>query len=916
MKKRLRSALAGILIMLLILPMTALAADLMDKDADPPEVVSSGSFDSTSGTRMDFSESGGNLTGAEWTYVRHAAIYKLLGTCKEGETISLSITGTQAPGVDKALVGNNISAYLTFRDGNANVIDEEQRYESGYVKSSPLSYEIGAAVPSGAKTVDINITFSCCWAGAEIVTESVTVMVKLDVVEDEPMAALPAEPEPEPYSAPDPVSEPEATPFVIPEFECEDCEEEAGAATVKGDDEPWDGSDPWVHAGPVASIIISIIAALAAIFGGGAGGAAGVVGAAAGGAGFTPEPQSMVINTTNGAQILVVRDPVTGEWINSETGNPIDISRHEEFVKQQEQTLEQQRARNAELEQTGQTAMQQGFDEIARREKEGFDAIQREIDARRREQLERDQTSLEWEAAHARSTAGWGRIISDGLIGTAKDTGEALKNVTIDPVVWAGETLGTAAGTLVYDPQRVAETAKQAIEGAWDEMARTARDIKNDPLILVKTWATTSMDVYQMAKGVAKTAADTVTDPKKTWEFIKREGGMDNYAKSLDPNLPVIQRIGQSIIGTFKLGTVIFTAAKGLEALKSGVSNLSGIADDVLGAGGKSVSGAAGEAGISGAKKAAKLAMVEKPGDAAAIKAFRAAQKEGQDKVDDFIAALKSRDPKRINAAALNVQSDNQAIANINNRSNFVKNQFNKFIKDNYDEVDKRVIERLAGEKGVNPKDIKVVSATNPNKSLKNIKVGDDRDITVRIKGKDVKADELQKIYNEEFKKVTGADAGQLRQTAVDRTSPDAYGSRPGDLKKALSGRGDEIADSEQMGKTISHKAHEAAAKADKAAEAGDLMQSQREMFDGMRQTTKQWHNQVESAIKNVNKTPGKLGKVTVHPRLEKAINIMDQINEGVSPMEIAQQLRSIDMTPDDVFTQSGEFFDSMLRLR
>jgi hypothetical protein len=102
-------------------------------------------------------------------------------------------------------------------------------------------------------------------------------------VEDEALAALPAEPEPS--SAPDPMSEPEATPFVIPEFECEDCEEEAGAAAAQGDDEPWDGSNPWTHAGPLATVLISALAALGALLGGAVGGAAGTVGTAAGGAG-------------------------------------------------------------------------------------------------------------------------------------------------------------------------------------------------------------------------------------------------------------------------------------------------------------------------------------------------------------------------------------------------------------------------------------------------------------------------------------------------------------------------------------------------------------------------------------------------------------------------------------------------------
>ncbi len=99
-------------------------------------MATSGIFESTSQTRMDFSVSGGTLTGAGWSYGRHYAIYSLSGTCKEGEAISLSVTGTQAPGVDDALVFNILTVKLTFRDGNYDIIGEEQSYTSDPVKSS------------------------------------------------------------------------------------------------------------------------------------------------------------------------------------------------------------------------------------------------------------------------------------------------------------------------------------------------------------------------------------------------------------------------------------------------------------------------------------------------------------------------------------------------------------------------------------------------------------------------------------------------------------------------------------------------------------------------------------------------------------------------------------------------------------
>jgi len=186
--KRIFVLFAVILLVVTCLPLSALAAGLLDKDANPPDVVSSGSFEATSGTRMDFSVSGGLLMASNWSYGRHYAIYTLMGTCKEGENLSLSVAGTQAPGVDDVLVWNILVAKLTFRDSNANIIGETLEYNSGAAKSSPLSHEISATVPPGTKTVDISGTFNCRWAGATVVDELAAVMVKLDVVKTEPTA--------------------------------------------------------------------------------------------------------------------------------------------------------------------------------------------------------------------------------------------------------------------------------------------------------------------------------------------------------------------------------------------------------------------------------------------------------------------------------------------------------------------------------------------------------------------------------------------------------------------------------------------------------------------------------------------------------------------------------------------------------
>jgi len=151
-----------------------------------------------------------------------------------------------------------------------------------------------------------------------------------------------------------------------------------------------------------------------------------------------------------------------------------------------------------------------------------------------------------------------------------------------------------------------------------------------------------------------------------------------------------------------------------------------------------------------------------------------------------------------------------------------------------------------------------------------------------------------------------------LGQQAVDRLHAEAYGRSPSDLQRALSGQTHRIADSQQVGMTMSYKAHHAFQEASRAVDPGA---AQRHMYDGMRQVTKQWNRQITDTVNYLN-SQNMTSPVRVPTRLQEAIKIMDQVNTGVSPAEITQQLRGLGMTPTDVATRAGDFFDAMLRLR
>jgi hypothetical protein len=296
MKKKFIVAFVVALIMMLCLPVMGAAA-LIDKYAEPVEVVRSGSFDTTDQTKMDFSLEGGTLTEAKWTVVRHGAIYTLDGTFKEGEDVSLSIVGTESPlPDDSGRVFNYMKMELAFLDSNNNLIGEKQTYFSDYIKDSTISHTLGGPIPSETAVVKISGVFNCRWATQVVVEEGVAVYVTLKA-EKPPAVAMPTEQATEPTSESIPEPTQESEPEITQPTTAYKPEKETVSEPT--DKMPWISEDPWEHAGPMATAIISVIAAIAAVLGGAVGSgaataatmAAGVTGEATGTEGSTADAQ-------------------------------------------------------------------------------------------------------------------------------------------------------------------------------------------------------------------------------------------------------------------------------------------------------------------------------------------------------------------------------------------------------------------------------------------------------------------------------------------------------------------------------------------------------------------------------------------------------------------------------------------------
>jgi len=128
---------------------------------------------------------------------------------------------------------------------------------------------------------------------------------------------------------------------------------------------------------------------------------------------------------------------------------------------------------------------------------------------------------------------------------------------------------------------------------------------------------------------------DTVTDPKKAWEWAKNTVGISDFEKSLDPNLSLIDRLKHTFAGTMKLGATIGTAGQAGAALKGGAGKLSGMVDDVLGMGGKKL---AVKAPL---PKGPNYAIVNKPPNLGGV--TKTSQKFIQNTADDFGVQIKVR---------------------------------------------------------------------------------------------------------------------------------------------------------------------------------------------------------------------------------------------------------------------------------
>lgn len=420
--------------------------------------------------------------------------------------------------------------------------------------------------------------------------------------------------------------------------------------------------------------------------------------------------------------------------------------------------------------------------------------------------------------------------------------------------------------------------------------------------------------------------------------FVEAVVGVDNWRKVLDPNVSVGERVARACYGAIDAslnfasgGTKV--AVEGMEAGLDGVKMVKSME-----AGADAAKGA--EAAADAAKLTAKLE------DPARVQAWEAGRLAGQQKADKLAEALKSGNAGEIKKALVECQKDKHSIQALNKGDDSLKVAYNQNMKKLItDDVDQAMKEKIAQRYGLDPKDVEIVKPTNPTAKPK---IGSDLDFTVKVKAKpgeivpdpnkpgnfiqvkagdnltkDVPIKDAQEIYNRElYNKVTDepiptdpekfkafqAEADKLAHdmdhVAGHRVGAESYGASQQDLEVILKKSGGQFTDPEQAGMVASYKSTHLYQQAENIAKV-DPNKAEQLIADGMRQTTKQYNNLIETRV-GVLQSQGV--EAAVESRLTKAVDILKQVEtKGLAPSKVEALLRSeLNMSKDDVANMLG----------
>lgn len=166
----------------------------------------------------------------------------------------------------------------------------------------------------------------------------------------------------------------------------------------------------------------------------------------------------------------------------------------------------------------------------------------------------------------------------------------------------------------------------------------------------------------------------------------------------------------------------------------------------------------------------------------------------------------------------------------------------------------------------------------------------------------------------------------EMDVSAVDHRSAEGYGAGDADLKEMIKKDGTvkKLGDIEAGTKTMEFKANEwenqahelreQAKKATGSEKAALLAKAEGLSEESMRQTTKQFNNQICEQVKAINLAKGQ-DVVKIPDKLFTAISVMEKVGKpqgGISVVEAEQILKGMGLTPKQVSEQMSSVMESM----
>jgi hypothetical protein len=354
--------------------------------------------------------------------------------------------------------------------------------------------------------------------------------------------------------------------------------------------------------------------------------------------------------------------------------------------------------------------------------------------------------------------------------------------------------------------------------------------------------------------------------------------------------------------------------------------------------------------------------------------AWHEGKQAGQQAIDNAHAAVASSDRQQIRDAALGMQENKHGLYQVNRLKDAnaaqtrvaIKNEMQKV----YDATDKKVCDELtekyrkpSADGTVHEPQVRRKEITNepkPGDPPKDpTKVPIDRDVTFERKARpgewipdpekpgtfvqadgsewvDIPSSQSGQIYDKKFQETAleGASAQtrakyakmspeefgrRMDQTVTDRLSNDAYGRGASDLDTAVRNPAGSFSDPAGVGKTSEFKAQEWF---EKAGHAKTPIERETCIAEGMRQTSKQFGNQIEGRLEVLNRYRGEgspnpgLPKVVPPQELKAGIDILKKVADGsISPVVADARLASMGMTREVVANKLGDFLDSIYRM-